>query len=195
MHLSVPITTERLVLRTLEEGDVTERYLGWLRDPAVNRYLEVRFDVQTLETCRTFVLAANQHADTLLLGIFLKEGTEERRHIGNIKLGPINPHHRRAELGLLLGDRAEWGKGYGSEAIVAMTRHAFAHLGLHKVTAGCYGGNHASAGAFLKAGYHEAARRPQHWLCEGEWQDDIILECFEPPSPIRRTLSSTGDEH
>lgn len=184
MRLSVPITTERLVLRTLEEGDVTERYLGWLRDPAVSRYLELRFDVQTLEGCRTFVLAANQHADTLLLGIFLKrEGLEEEgRHIGNIKLAPINPHHRRAELGLLLGDRAEWGKGYASEAIAAVTRHAFARLGLRKVTAGCYGGNQASAGAFLKAGYHEIARRPQHWFCEGEWQDDIILECCEPPS-------------
>src|SRR5512145_456926 len=111
MRLTNPLTTARLRLRTLMNADVTERYIAWLRDPDVNRYLELRFGEHSIASTRALIGTLNDSADTLMLGIFL-EGSE--RHIGNIKLGPINPYHRRADIGLLLGERGEWGKGYAS---------------------------------------------------------------------------------
>ncbi|MBY0431841.1 MAG: GNAT family N-acetyltransferase [Rhodospirillales bacterium] len=107
---------------------------------------------------------------------------DDGRHVGNIKLGPINRHHRRGDIGLLIGERDQWGRGLAAEAIAAMTAYAFAELGLNKVVAGCYAANEGSRRAFLKAGFAEVARRPRprHWLSDGVWQDDVVLECFAP---------------
>lgn len=173
MRINTPIETPRLILRSLDEGDATEDYLGWLRDPEVFRFLEVRFaEEQSLRSLRDFIAEANGNPDELLLGICLRDSG---RHIGNIKLGPIARQHGRAELGFLIGDRREWGKGYASEAIDLLTRFAHRTLGLAKVTSGCYGMNIGSAKALEKAGYVREACLASHWLCDGEWQDGWLF--------------------
>lgn len=177
MRLDTPLVTPRLLLRTLTAADVGPRYLGWLQDAEVIRFLEVRHGDRGAAATLAFVEDANASPDTLLLGMVLRQGG---LHVGNIKLGPIDPHHRRADMGLLVGDRAWWGKGLAAEAITALTAHAFAALGLNKVTASCYGGNEGSCRAFRKAGFQEAARRPRHWLCDGVWHDDVLLERLNP---------------
>lgn len=167
-----PIDAERLVLRTLDRNDVTEEYLSWLHDPEITRYLEIRFAEQTREGAQAFVAATNASDDSLFLGIFLKDGGD---HIGNIKLGPIDWNHRHGDIGIIIGSRPHWGRGYAAEAIAGVTTYAFNVLNLHKILAGLYAANEGSRRAFLKAGWFEEGRRPSHWLCQGEWQDDIKL--------------------
>lgn len=165
MLLSRPIETPRLYLRTLEAADVGEAYVSWLRDPEVIRFLEVRFlPPQEVDHIRAFVESANKSADNLLLGIFSKDGDA---HIGNVKLGPIVREHARSPIGYMLGDRSSWGKGYASEAIHAVARHALETMGLAKISAGCYETNVGSSKALLKAGFKEEATIPSDVICEG----------------------------
>lgn len=171
MKLGAPLVTERLRLRTLSDGDVDERYLGWMRDPQVTRYLEARLGDHTLESLAQFVESCNASADQLLLGICLADG----RHIGNIKLGPIDPYHRHAAVGLLIGDKDRWGNGYAAEAIAGLTTHAFASLGLEKLYAGAYAANVGSIRAFLKAGWIEEGRSKDHWRSDDTREDDVRL--------------------
>ena len=46
------LKSSRLFLRALQPADLNSTYLGWMNDPAVNRYLETRFLPQTLEAIR-----------------------------------------------------------------------------------------------------------------------------------------------
>ena len=175
MLMDAPIETPRLELRTLRSEDVGETYMSWLSDPDVTRYLEIRFTVQTLQGAREFISSTNASEDSLFLGMFLKSsGT----HIGNIKLGPMDWHHRRGDIGLIIGDKVQWGKGFATEAIAGVTGYAFAVLDLHKLSAGLYGANEGSRRAFLKAGWFEEGSRRDHWLSEGKWLDDIQLGCI-----------------
>jgi len=178
MKLESPLVGEHLLLRMLSAEDATARYLSWLSDIEVTRHLEVRFSPpSTLENLARFIVATNNSGDTLMLGMFLRR---DWRHIGNIKLGPINPHHGTAEIGLLIGDRDQWGKGYACEAIALLTDHAFAGLSLAKLTAGCYADNEGSRRAFLKAGYIQEGRRVAQWLVDGKRQDGILLGKVNP---------------
>ena len=144
------ITSERLLLRTLNSEDVTERYVGWLNDPQVNRFLETRFVTHTLESCRKFVSQMEQDPCSYLFGIFDKETLE---HLGNVKLGFINPHHKKGQLSLLIGEKSIWGKGYATEAVRTITQWGFDELGLERIEAGCYETHLASKHIFLKIGY------------------------------------------
>jgi RimJ/RimL family protein N-acetyltransferase len=47
----------RTRLRLVESSDCGPRYLSWLSDPEVNRYLETRWQPQTEESIRSFVAA------------------------------------------------------------------------------------------------------------------------------------------
>lgn len=167
------LLTPRLQLRPLRRADVSPAYVAWMNDPLVNRYLESRFVAQTEETVASFVERADTDEHTFLFGIFLRD---DGRHIGNVKLGPVEVAHRRADIGILIGDRTCWGAGYASEVIAAVTGWAFDGLGLHKVTAGAYGCNAGSIKAFERAGFEIEATRRAHYRCDdGTWTDAVLL--------------------
>jgi RimJ/RimL family protein N-acetyltransferase len=171
MKLATPLLSKRLVLRTLTVADATERYLGWMRDPEATRFLESRLVDHDLGSLREFILTSNDSPASLLLAICLADGT----HVGNIKLGPIDPYHQHASIGLLIGERDQWGKGYATEAIVAVTDHAFREIGLEKLYAGCYASNVGSARAFLNAGWTEEGRNRAHWRSGDGREDNVQL--------------------
>lgn len=146
----ITLTSDRLLFRTLNKDDVSDRYIAWLNDPEVNRYLETRFSPQTKQSCEDFVSDMERDSNSHLFGIFDKAQNE---HIGNIKLGFMNSHHQSAQLSLFIGEKSYWGKGYATEAIRCITQWGFNALDLERIEAGCYDSNLGSLRAFLKVGY------------------------------------------
>lgn len=182
MLLDKPLQSSRLVLRNLQAEDATSAYLGWLLDPEVNAYLEVRFSPPSeTSELRSFILDANASSHSLLLGIFTDEG---KQHIGNIKLGPIDAKHGVGDIGIVIGEKASWGKGYASEAIGCLTAYGFEVLGLAKITAGCYAVNEGSTRAFLNVGYQIEGRRLQQWQAGDGRVDGVLLGCVNPKFSI-----------
>lgn len=138
-------------MRPITESDVTQTYADWLNDPEVNRYLETRHAVQTIESCKDFVQKCNQDDCSYLFGVFLKE---DGTHIGNTKLGFINRFHGTGQLSLFIGEKLCWGKGLAAEIVQGLTEYGFNQLGLERIEAGIYEDNLASLRAFLKVGYN-----------------------------------------
>lgn len=171
------INGQRIYLRFLTPDDATPSYLAWMHDPDVIQYLESRWSVQTLDSIRAFIKAMNDSPRDYLFGIFLKE-TEPRsgQHIGNIKVGGINERHRFGDVGLIIGEKSAWGKGYASEAITLATQYGFDELNLNKLTAGMYEQNVGSYKAFLKAGYREVGVYKQHFFYQGGYMDMYVVE-------------------
>lgn len=168
----VVVRSARLYLRPMRESDATETYCRWLNDPEVNKYLESRFSTATVDSVRDFIRQKTIETGEPLFAIVLHHGD---RHIGNIKLGPINRIHRFAEIGLLIGEKDCWGQGYATEAIDAMTSYAFDTLGLHRVNAGCYADNEGSARAFEQAGFAREGVRRSCCLSGDRYVDVILL--------------------
>lgn len=177
MHTTKKIHCERLYLRCLREEDIGVHYLGWMRDNEILQFLEARFQTHTQESLCQFVMAANNSANELLLGIFM---STTNQHIGNIKIGPVHPVHQHAAIGIMIGERGHWGKGYAGEAICGATQHAFQLQGIQKLYAGCYASNEGSRRAFLRAGYIEEGRFAGHWIgSDGKRVDGIQLGCLK----------------
>jgi len=173
--LDLPLNTERLVLRELASDDVTEKYASWLNNPEINQYLESRFLEYQLGDIVGYIEKLDKDPSSLLFGIFIKENMD---HIGNIKLNLGNLYHKRADIGIMIGDRDQWGNGYATEAITAVTQYGFEVLGLKKITAGCYESNIGSKNAFEKVGFQvEGFLRSQVETGnnrEGVWQFGIL---------------------
>lgn len=187
MLLKSPITAPRLELKTLDATNMSPHYLSWLQDTEVTQHLEIRHAPPlSSEALLASVDKVNADPYSLLLGIFLKDAD---KHIGNIKIGPINAAHKRADIGFLIGEKSCWGQGYASEAIVALAEYAVAGLGLEKLTAGCYEQNIGSAKVLIKAGFVNDARLPQHVILGGKRVDVLLFGWFRQPTPLRMTPS------
>ena len=171
--LETAIETKDLILRSLDASHAHGPYEAWMRDPAVNRFLEVRFGPPDATALETYIMKLNASDDNMLLGLFPKSGPN--RHIGNIKLGPINKHHRSAPIGIAIGAVEFWSKGLATQAIQALANYAFSILGLERLEAGFYAANEPSQRAFRRAGFIEEGRRRGARLCGGVRMDEIIM--------------------
>lgn len=171
MILSEIIKGDKIFLRRLTEGDVTENYVRWMNDPEINKYLESRFSVQTIDSVKVFIQSVTNDRN-YQFGIFVKETGQ---HIGNVKIGGINLIHKYADIGFIIGEKEYWGKGFASEAIKLATEFAFKNLALHKLWGGAYAPNIGSIKAFLKNGYVQEGIKRSQYLCDGKYVDDIIF--------------------
>lgn len=155
--------SERLILRPMREPIDWPLYVQWLEDETVTRFLEVGIWPQVKEDVEAYLKRVK---DDLFLGIHIKDSA---KWIGTIRLGDISWVHRRGEIGIMIGDREEWGKGYAVEAIQTVCSHAGSRMGLHKVTAGVIGLNISAQRVFHKAGFFQEAVLTGHRWCSGQW--------------------------
>lgn len=167
---------ETIDLRLVTMEDCTDRYVAWLEDPQVNRYLETRWSPQTLESVKGFVSAISADPASYLFAIIEKS---TGRHVGNIKVGPINARHAFADISYFVGERASWGKGLGTDAIRVATHLAFDRLGVHRLQAGLYAGNIGSAKALQKAGYRYEAKFAAQLRGPDGWEDHLWYVQFK----------------
>ncbi len=172
MLLANPIETKDLILRSLDVSHARGPYSEWMRDEDVIRYLEARFAPPDAEALEQYIGRMNDSADNLLLGLFPR--TEPQRHIGNIKLGPIDQRHACAAIGIVIGAKEFWGRGLASQAVATLSEYGFRVHGLHRIDAGFYADNVTSQRAYRRAGFVEEGRlsRARRW---GDTRTDEIL--------------------
>ena len=165
-----------IFIRPINEKDITEDYLSWINDKQVNQYLETRFNQVSIDELSNYVSEILKDENVYFFAICLNVSNE---HIGNIKIGPINKIHKRGEIGLMIGNKNYWGKGYGKQSIDLVCKFAFKELKLNKITAGCYSTNIASKNAFLKNAFVIEGVFEHHFIdSNGKWVDLISLSKF-----------------
>ncbi len=85
---------------------------------------------------------------------------EDEKHIpiGTITYFNLDYRAGQAEIGLGLGDKTRWGKGYGPDAIRTLVQYLFTFPGLVRIYAETAVANHPARRAFAKAGFGEVGQ-------------------------------------
>lgn len=162
----------KILLRPLCEADANDRYLSWLNDREVTTYMETGTFPVTTKGLREFYEAITKSQSDVMFAIVAKE---PGLHIGNIKLGGIDWIHRFADLGIMIGDKEYWNKGYGEEACKLLLKFAFENLNLRTVTLGVYGNHIAGQKAYEKVGFQTDGKIKGYFNCHGEYVDKVIM--------------------
>ena len=143
---------KRIFLRRFKASDVSQRYVDWLNDPEVNRFLNIREIPQTLDMVREYVASYEGKQNKLLLGIFDKTND---LHIGNITFSEIDQKNDLGVIGIAIGDKNYWRGGYGTEALRLAVSFGFFSLNLHRIEAGISDLNGPSKKLFKKVGFKQ----------------------------------------
>lgn len=93
--------------------------------------------------------------------------------IGDIGVG-THENLMQAEIGFTLAPRYQ-GHGYATEAVGRLIQYLFEDRGLHRLSAGCDGRNHASARLLERLGFQREGMQRQHTWIKGEWTDELLF--------------------
>ena len=154
-------------------ADVTPAYLSWLNDPVTMRLSNQRFlhhdEASSLRYLRTFEGSPN-----FFFSMREKAGG---RAIGTMT-AYLSPQHLTADMGILVGERAAWGQGFGLDAWKALMAWLFTAQGVRKVTAGTLDCNNAMLSLARSSGMAPDGRRLQQELVDGEAHDIVYFARF-----------------
>ncbi len=180
----------RIYLRPMEMPDLKGPYFDWLNDYEVTRFLETGSFPTTRATLRHYLESVARHPENVMLAILDKKtGT----HVGNIKLGPIHPIHRRGDVGIMIGDKKFWGKGYGSEAIALIVEYGFKRLNLHKITLGVYADHTPAVRVYQKLGFVIEGILKEQLFRDGQFRDKAVMGILRTDYTAKKqTKNSNG---
>jgi [ribosomal protein S5]-alanine N-acetyltransferase len=160
---------QRIYLRPLEVEDAP-LLATYINDPEVTETLMVHRPMN--RQCEEEFIKKAAAGDAVILGITLKS---DDRLIGAIDLRPADPRECKAELGIGIGAKEEWNKGYGSEALILILRHGFETLNLNRISLRVYEYNARAIRAYEKTGFIREGTLRQDAYRKGRYWDTIIM--------------------
>jgi RimJ/RimL family protein N-acetyltransferase len=159
-----------IYLRPLETDDA-RLLAGWLNDPEVNRTLRSYRPV-TVTAEEDFLRRVADSPTDLVLGIMVRSSEQL---IGVCGLNEVDLRNRHAALGLLVGDKASWGQGHGTEATRLLLRHAFETWNLNRVWLHVYEFNERALRIYQKVGFRIEGRLRQETFRAGRYWDTLVM--------------------
>ena len=136
---------------------------GWNKDFEVSQYREIR-----------------RSGAKKLLNI--NYGIYDQKYlklIGDIGISLIDLKNKHAEIGMAIGDKSYWSKGYGTDLVKTILRFCFQKLDLNKVYLDVWEDNKRAIGCYLKCGFTKDGVLREHVLENGKYHNKWIMSILK----------------
>jgi RimJ/RimL family protein N-acetyltransferase len=168
------ITGERIRLRAIERTDLP-LFVDWLNDPEVIAGLDIYRPFSSADEDVWYEAMLKTHPDEHPFVIEAHGEEGEWVSIGNIGLHSIEWRVRSAELGIIIGIKSYWNKGYGSEAVRLMLCYAFDTLNLNRIFLRVFAHNLRAIRSYEKVGFVQEGRLRQSHFYTGKAVDTLVM--------------------
>jgi Acetyltransferases, including N-acetylases of ribosomal proteins len=158
-------------IRSIEENDLDALY-NWYNDQEVNLWSSGAWPLNTL-------LSKDQIAEKFLDGssdIYRYAVLNEKDSlIGSIGFKELNVPGHSATLYVVIGDKTYWGKGYGTDALITLSRFLFTQWNFHRLSLDTWDENIRAIKAYEKVGFKIEGRQRQARFILGNYHDAILM--------------------
>jgi RimJ/RimL family protein N-acetyltransferase len=168
---------KRVRLRAIEKDDLP-RFVAWLNDPEVRRNLILYQPLSMGQEELWYESILKEPVDEQPLCIDIKDG-DKWVHAGNISFMQLNQHDRSAEIGIFIGRKDFWNKGFGCEAMRLMVGHGFNDLNLNRIYLRVYETNPNGERCYEKAGFKLEGRLREARFHEGKYIDMLMMSILK----------------
>jgi len=165
-------------LRAYEKSDL-DAVMKWVNDEEVTDLLGGEMLVYPVSSMaeEKFIEAAANPSDKQKN--FVIETIAERKYIGAISFNVIDWRNRSAGMGIVIGDKSLWGKGYGTDAMRVLMRLGFDKMNLHRLWLHVFDYNRRAIASYEKCGFkREGVLREEHFA-RGKYHDTIVMGILE----------------
>jgi RimJ/RimL family protein N-acetyltransferase len=176
MNTSTDILHGKLIrLAAQDAAEIAPLYVKWAQDPEYLRTLEsdplFPFSAQTVKTQTENDWPSDDPHNIM----FAIRTLENDQLIGFADLDYINPIHGDTYMGIGIGEKEYWGKGYGSDALDVILRYAFLELNLHRVTLTVFEYNTRAIRMYARNGFKVEGRHRGYLYRDGRRWDLVEM--------------------
>lgn len=164
-----------IVLRRPEPRDLDPLF-AQKNDPEVKRLLGGFGHPMARRDLEEWLEAHRKRTDEVLLAIAAEE---DGRCLGHVGLYKIDPVSRSAEFGIMVGDKAAWGRRVGRAATVEMLRHGFRRMNLHRISLTVLATNERAIRLYRSLGFAQEGTLREAVFREGTYVDLLAMALLE----------------
>jgi RimJ/RimL family protein N-acetyltransferase len=163
------LTSETVRLRPVQESDLPH-FQRWLADAELRRWMGSVEEQPTIEEEFDWYIRRREDPESVLWTIETPDGIL----LGTTELR-LSPENMRAEVGISILDRTQWGKGYGTEAMRLVLDYAFDELELNRVELTTDAENARAIRSYEKCGFAREGLLRRHRVFEGVVGDTLVM--------------------
>ena len=167
-------------------------YTRWFQDPEVLRLLSERPVIPWSGSAerRALERMARGQDDSVHFAI---HAVSDGQLIGNCSFKEIDHKNGSAGVGIVIGERGYWGKGFGRDALRLMLRYGFSELNLHRIWLKVFAFNERAIRAYRKVGFVEEGRLREAIYRDGRYWDELIMAVLRSEHGQARTAEKAGE--
>jgi len=166
------VFTGKLVrLSAVDPEEMSKAFTRWNRDSEYTRLLMM--SAQPLSSAK----AIQKWMEKEMEGVsptdffFTIRTLDENKLLGGLGLNVISWAARESFIAIFIGEREDWGKGYGTDAMSIILRYAFTELNLQRVSLGVFEYNPRAIRSYEKVGFQHEGRMRKYLNHEGKRWD------------------------
>jgi len=165
------IEGEKVRIRAIEKADIDE-IMKWVNDREVMDNLIIRYPVSRYQEEKWMEKALeDSNPRNKVFAIETKDGV----YLGGIGLHRIDWENSNAEVGIVIGKKEYWNKGYGSDSMMTLLKFAFNRMNLHRVYLKVYDFNVRGIKSYEKCGFRREGVLRHDLYINGDYHDSIIM--------------------
>ena len=165
-----------IYLRALNENDIQGNSYSWSNDPIVTKFRNRGIFPNTLEKQEKYYRSLIDSDTDVIFAIIEKVTCQ---HIGCVRLQGINWVHSSTELGIVIGEKDFWGKGYGKVAWNLITHYGFDFLNLHHIYAVIFKENTASIKSAEASGFRIDGELRDMFFKNGKYHSALFMSVLK----------------
>ena len=169
-----PILKSKKIILKPPKISEAKQYLKWLKDPDVSQYIGSFVDL-TLEQEKEYLKKIKTDDSKIFWSIYTKSG----KHIGSTDLHDLVMPHKRTSWGIMIGDKNEWDKGYGSDALKTILSYAFKQLKLNRFELEVFHKNKRGIKCYQKCGFKKEGIRKKYFIKNNQIYDSIMMSIIK----------------
>ena len=109
---------------------------------------------------------------------FAIEDIETKKYIGGCGIQEVNWLSRVATVGIMIGDKEYWGKGYGTDAMKVLMNFIFNNMNIRKIRLSTFSFNMRARKSYEKCGFEVEGILKDEIFKDGKYYDEIIMSVF-----------------
>lgn len=165
----------RLIRLRAIEADDEVKFHEWMNDPEVTDGITVRYPVSHASE-KAWI---DKQEPSYAVANFSVEALDDGALIGDAGLNTSSPENREANLGITIGDRTRWDRGYGTDVMRTLRRFGFEEINLHRIQLEVFHTNERAIRVYERIGFQREGTRREAFFKRGAYRDVYVMGLLE----------------